>query len=62
MGDNGRPTVATVACLGVLSLGLVVLAIGQVSTGREVSPAIWQLLSAITGGLLALLPGWQKLN
>jgi uncharacterized integral membrane protein len=58
--DNDTRFVFTVLSLGLLGLGLVILSSLFVAHGKEVPPAIVQLLAAITGGLLAILPQWPR--
>lgn len=54
MNNDGR--ILALCSLAFIGGGLVLLAIVHVVYGREIPPATWQLLAAIAGGILALLP------
>lgn len=58
--NNDERFVFTVFGLAAIGLGLVVLCGLFVAHDKEIPPAITQLLCAITGGLLAILPNWPR--
>lgn len=58
--DNERRTLAAIGAILVLGLGLVGLATVYAANGREAPAAVWSLLAAVAGGLLATLPGLRR--
>jgi len=55
--SNDRLFFVALTALGVVGLGLVCLAGLCIALSKEIPPALWSLLAAITGGILAAVPG-----
>jgi len=57
---NERQFLVGLGSLVVVGLGLVILAGFYVAGSKDPPPALWSLLAAVTGGILAALPGFPR--
>ena len=58
--ENERRFLYVVLCVAVLGLGLVFLAGVHGIRGNEPPRELWQLLAAVFGALIALIPQWPR--